>query len=109
MQAAIQAEIPGVEVVKNQIPYEWKSFPKFKGKIGQTTGSRLEIYPNVGAFEVWHENVLLFSKLSCRQWPNFKAVATKVKAYLADKANKVAEMGKYDIKYEHPAKLPAGI
>jgi hypothetical protein len=92
-----------VEVLQNEIPNEWKEFEQFKNRIAELQVGKAKITPYIGAFEVWHERTLLFSKLSSRVWPSCKVVAAKVKAYLEDRKNKVQDLSKYNIKYSHPS------
>ena len=100
---ALKSEMSTVEVLQNQVPIEWKNFAQFKNRITEYQGGNAGIKPYIGAFEVWHEGTLLFSKLSSRLWPTCKTVAAKVKSYLDDKKNKVPDLSKYNIKYSHPS------
>lgn len=100
---ALTAELGSVEVLQNEIPIDWRGFDQFKSRIAELQVGKAKITPYIGAFEVWHERTLLFSKLSSRVWPSCKVVAARVKAYLEDKKNKVQDLSKYNVKYIHPS------
>jgi len=107
VKSSIEAAMGHVEVVQNSIPSDWKNMESFKGRTEETHSSMLHLHPYVGAFEIRHEEILLYSKLACRLWPNCKVVADKIKAYFQDRKSKTADIAKYHIKYTHPsAKLP---
>ena len=108
VSSALQAALGPVEVIQNAIPFEWRNLEKFKGRVEEVRGSNhMTLFAYIGAFEVYHEDVLLFSKLSSRLWPNCKVVAEKIKNYFQDKKNKATDLSKYSIKYSHPSsKLP---
>jgi len=90
-----------VEVLHNTIPSEWSSFAVFKGRIEHPVDGRLSLIPHTGAFEIYHKNMLLYSKLSSRLWPSCKAVAKKIVSYFED-LKSVGDVGKYAVKYDHP-------
>lgn len=57
--------------------------------------------PRVGAFEVSHQGVIIFSKLCLRYWPHVPSVAKRVAALLKDKASGMDE-NSLKQKYEAP-------
>jgi hypothetical protein len=100
---ALRSELDSVEVLQNEIPLAWKNYNQFKGRLADIQAGKVKITPYIGAFEVWHEDFLLFSKLSSRVWPNCKPIAAKVKAFLEEKRNKSSDLNKFSIKYTHPS------
>jgi len=106
---ALQGELAPVEVLQNEIPVDWRNLPQFKSRLADHLGEKFKLIPYIGAFEVWHEGTLLFSKLSSRVWPSCKSVAAKVKAYLQDRKNKIPDLTKYNIKYTHPSQKQKSI
>lgn len=109
MASAIQTVLGPVDVWQNEIPRDWKVLPQFKGRTQELAPDRLRLYPYIGAFEVYHGDYLLYSKLACRLWPNCKVVADKIKAYFQDRKNKSADLSKYNIKYAHPSSKTPGM
>ncbi len=103
MSNAIQTELGAAEVLQNQIPREWMALGQFKNRTEEMGGPNLRLRPYIGAFEVYHKDVLLYSKLACRMWPNCMAVAKTIKAYFQDQKGKSPNPSKYSIKYEHPS------
>lgn len=107
MSTALGNEIPSITVMQNEIPLEWKQLPAFKGRTVDKTHERAELHPFIGAFEVRHEGTLLYSKLSCRMWPNCKKVAEKVKQYFEEKKKSDFNLNKFNVNYSHPtSKVP---
>jgi len=105
--SALQTALGECEVMQNAIPAAWQNMGPFKGRTEFMHADKLLLHPYIGAFEIYHEDNLLYSKLSSRLWPNCKAVADKIRSYFADKKNK-ADVSKYKIKYNHPvSKLPS--
>ncbi len=104
MQDALRAELGEVEVLQNEIPVEWRDQAAFKGRLGPQTGDRIPLNPHVGAFEVWHESTLLFSKLKTLTWPNCKQIASNVHGYHQAKAAGSTDTSKYQVAYTHPGK-----
>jgi len=47
--------------------------------------------PRVGAFEVSHQGVIIFSKLCLQYWPNVPMVAKRVAALIKDKQSGMSE------------------
>lgn len=105
MADALHSQLDPVEVLQNEIPADWKNYNQFKGRQTDIIGTKIKLIPHIGAFEVWHEGFLLFSKLSSRVWPSCKTVAAKIKAFIQDKKNKVADLSKYNINYQHPSSM----
>ncbi len=105
---ALQAVLGPVEVWQNEIPRDWKALPQFKGRTEELSVDRLRLHPYIGAFEIYHGDFLLYSKLACRMWPTCKLVADKIKSYFQDRKNKSADLSKYNIKYTHPSSKSPG-
>ena len=103
MASALQSAIPDITITQNSIPREWGSLGPFKGRF-EDAGAELHLLSHIGAFEIYHKDTLLYSKLSCRLWPNCKAVAKKIASYFGDlKGN--GDTKKYGIKFEYPSKI----
>jgi len=101
--SALQGLIGDVEILQNSIPKSWGNLGPFKGRTQETSGNRLALFSYIGAFEIYHRDILLYSKLSCRLWPNCKAVAKKIGLYFQDVEDN-NDLKKYAINYKHPAK-----
>lgn len=106
MSSALQNVTENLQILQNTIPRAWGNLGPFKGRTEELSNNRLTLYPHIGAFEIYHRDTLLYSKLSCRLWPNCKLVAKKIAAYFEDMKNN-GDVSKYNIKYEHPAKTPS--
>jgi hypothetical protein len=101
--STLQELVENIEVLQNSVPRSWASLEPFKGRTEEVSGNRLGLFPHIGAFEIYHRDTLLYSKLSCRLWPNCKVVAKKIAAYFQDvKGN--GDINKYAVNYKHPAK-----
>lgn len=97
----LQGLLGEVEVLQNSIPVGWSSFPCFKGRVERPADGKVALVPHIGAFEVYHKNTLLYSKLASRLWPSCSTVAKKIASYFQD-LKSTGDTGKYSIKYEHP-------
>ena len=84
--SALQSLIPDISITQNSIPREWASLGPFKGRT-EDAGAELHLLSHIGAFEIYHKDTLLYSKLSCRLWPNCKVVAKKISSYFEDLTN----------------------
>lgn len=104
MVEALTAELGPIDVMRNEIPSAWASLEIYKGRTEPSREpGRAALKPSIGAFEVRCESALIYSKHETRMWPNCKAVAERVKAYLDDKKNGGKDSGKYCSKFVHPS------
>lgn len=103
MCTALEGSVENLEILQNSIPRAWAGLEPFKGRTEEASGNKLSLYPYIGAFEIYHRDTLLYSKLSCRLWPNCKAVAKKIASYFQDVKDN-GDANKYAINYKHPAK-----
>jgi hypothetical protein len=43
--------------------------------------------PRIGAFEITHQGIVVFSKLLSQMWPHYEATANRIKEMLQDQRN----------------------
>ena len=90
-----------VVVLHNEIPKDWQTLLPFKGRTEETEEEYLRLTPHIGAFEIYHKENLLYSKLSTRLWPNCKVLSKKIASYFDD-LKAVGNVSKYTVNYQHP-------
>jgi len=89
MNAAIAAEVgKPTQTLFNEVPKVWADRDTYCQLIPCYDEKRMcySMIPRVGAFEVSHQGVIIFSKLCLQYWPHVPSVAKRVAALLKDKA-----------------------
>lgn len=105
---ALKLELGEVEVYHNQIPVDWMNKEQFKGRVAGVAGNLGALEPLVGAFEVWQEGGLLYSKLAAKMWPNCKAVAANIKAYNEALRSNSPDAARYLLDYSQLLRKKSG-
>ena len=81
MATAIISRLPNAMVMRNQIPKEYVSYDCYSNLIPNDDPQipYYQMVPRIGAFEVSHQGVVVFSKYVGNYWPNCQTVADKCK------------------------------
>jgi hypothetical protein len=81
MAAAIISRLPNAIIMRNQIPKEYVSFDCYSNLVPNDDESNpyYQMVPRIGAFEVSHQGVVVFSKYKGNYWPDCQIVADKAK------------------------------
>ena len=88
VNAAIAAEVgKPTQTLYNEVPKVWADRDTYCQLIPCYEENRMcySMIPRVGAFEVSHQGVIIFSKLCLQYWPNVPMVAKRVAALIKDK------------------------
>lgn len=102
VNAAISQEVgKTTHTLYNEVPKAWADRDTYCQLIPCNEEHRMcySMIPRVGAFEVSHKGVIIFSKLCLQYWPNVPAVAKRVAAVMKDSAAGVDE-GTLKSRYE---------
>lgn len=79
LKSKIQAVVPGASVNRNTVPVHYRRMGN-KSSIGENKyfdekKEEFVLYPKFGAFEVYVDGMLIFSKLKSNLWPKADKVA----------------------------------
>ena len=78
-----------VQVLCNEVPKSWAMEDAYCQLIPCNDNARAayNMIPRIGAFEISHKGVLVFSKLLMAVWPDVPGVAEKLRKMLEDSNN----------------------
>ena len=86
----IQAQVPGAQVLFNQVPKEWYNHDIYC-QLVPDDDENCHVYsmlPRLGAFEVSTVRdgtaILLYSKLASTLWPHIPALCQRISEYVED-------------------------
>ena len=79
MATAIVEKIPNAVVMRNQIPKDFMNYDCYINLVPNEDPNipYFQQIPRIGAFEVSHNGLVIFSKFMSHQWPNWTSVAEK--------------------------------